>query len=173
MQRTMTQLNEYVIPIGGLALGQHEYTYSIDSSFFKAIDNSEVESGKVEMRVRLEKQTTMAVVDFEQLGNVQVNCDRCGDVLEHSINATNQLVIKFNDADFNDNDDVVILNELDNRFDLTHYFYEYIHLEIPLKRLHADTECNPDVLRKLEELQGVKNDPAYVDPRWEELKNIN
>ena len=173
MEINMTQLNEYVIPIGGLALGQHEFAYSIDKSFFEDMDNSEVEDCKVEMQVRAEKQSAMVVVEFEQKGSVQLNCDRCGDVYDHSIDATNQLVIKLSDTNFNDNDDVVILDELDNRFDLTHYFYEYIHLQIPLKRLHANAGCNPEALRKLEELQGLKNDPAYVDPRWEGLKNYN
>ena len=173
MERNMTQLNEYIIPIGGLALGHHEFTYSIDKSFFEDMDNSEVEDCKVEMQVRAEKQAAMVVVAFEQNGFVQLNCDRCGDVYDHSIDATNQLVIKLNDTDVNDNDDVVILDDLDNRFDLTHYFYEYIHLQIPLKRLHKDAECNPEVLRKLEELQGANSDPAYVDPRWEGLKNYN
>jgi uncharacterized metal-binding protein YceD (DUF177 family) len=167
----MTPMTKYNIPIGGLALGEHQFNYLIDGSFFKNLEYCEIEEGNVAMQVRAEKQVSMMVVEFDQKGTIKLCCDRCGDFYNYSVDAKNQLVIKFNTGDFDETDDVVIMNDSDNRLDLTHYFYEYIYLQIPLKRLHDKAGCNPKALKKLKELQGLHNDPSYVDPRWEGLKS--
>jgi uncharacterized metal-binding protein YceD (DUF177 family) len=42
----------------------------------------------------------------------------------------------------------------EHEIDLVSFFYEYIHLALPIKRIHPDDEkgnstCNPEMIRKL------------------------
>ena len=37
------------------------------------------------------------------------------------------------------------------------FIYDYICVNLPLKRVHQDGKCNPKMLKKLEELKGKEN----------------
>ena len=55
------------------------------------------------------------------------------------------------------------------------FFYEYIHLALPIKRIHPDDKkgrstCNPVMIRKLED--HLIADDDKTDPRWDELRKL-
>jgi len=60
-------------------------------------------------------------------------------------------------------------------FDLSQFFYEYIHLALPIKRVHPDDKegrstCDPEMIKKLQE--HVIEDKNSTDPRWDGLKKL-
>jgi uncharacterized metal-binding protein YceD (DUF177 family) len=63
----------------------------------------------------------------------------------------------------------------ENDLDMKQYFYEYIVLALPIKRMHPDDStgkrtCDPEMLEKLREhIIGEENE---TDPRWDELKKL-
>jgi uncharacterized metal-binding protein YceD (DUF177 family) len=61
----------------------------------------------------------------------------------------------------------------ENHFDVSPFIYEFIHLSLPVRRVHPDNEqgestCDPEVIRLLEE----KQPSSEPDPRWEALAKL-
>ena len=55
--------------------------------------------------------------------------------------------------------------------DLKNYLYEFITLLLPIKRIHRDGECDPEMIRSIEEHAFVEKEED-VDPRWDKLKGL-
>jgi uncharacterized protein len=71
--------------------------------------------------------------------------------------------------------DIISLTADENELDLQQHFYEYIHLALPIKRVHPDDQngnstCDPVMLKKLKEL--IVEEESDYDPRWDELKKL-
>jgi uncharacterized metal-binding protein YceD (DUF177 family) len=65
----------------------------------------------------------------------------------------------------------------DHEIEVGQYMYEFILLALPYQRYHPDDDdgvpgCNPDMIRRLEELQGKEEKSGQTDPRWDTLKGI-
>jgi uncharacterized metal-binding protein YceD (DUF177 family) len=169
----VNNLETYIIPFSGLKAGAHQFTFRIDKSFFEHFEYSQVADGQVDVTVDLEKEERMLVFYFTISGTVILPCDRCNDPMELEISGKEQLVVKLGDHFEEESEVVVIIPEAENKVDLGPYIYEYIHLMLPIRRVHpGDTEeesrCNPDVLKKLKELSEQHN----PDPRWEALNKL-
>jgi uncharacterized metal-binding protein YceD (DUF177 family) len=122
------------------------------------------------VEVALEKQSTMIVIRTQLSGGVQSECDHCGDSLPLTIRTEQQLVVKFGDETSEQDDDILILGPNEHEIDLAQYFYEYAHLALPAKKVHAsETDCNQQVL---EHLAKYKVDQT-ANTQWAALKNLN
>ena len=58
---------------------------------------------------------------------------------------------------------------------MSQFFYEYILLALPIKKIHPDdrngvSQCDPEMIKKLEE--HLTSDIDETDPRWNELKKL-
>ena len=47
---------EFLIPVSGLALGQHVFQYEINDDFFAGMDYSEVQQCKVSVHLDIDRQ---------------------------------------------------------------------------------------------------------------------
>ena len=70
---------------------------------------------------------------------------------------------------------LLLLPADEHELDLKQYIYEYIHLALPIKRVHPDDKngkstCDPEMLKKLKE--HIVNNENENDPRWDELKKL-
>ena len=164
---------EYIIPVGGLSLGEHKVSYLVDGAFFNAFESSVIANCAVNLGITILKESSMLVIDFSQSGNLTLACDRCSYDMNVSVSGENRLIVKYGDEDLQEEDDVVIVKDTKGRLDLSQYVYEYIHLQIPQKNVHKEGGCNTTVLDRLDELNGTIKDSSAIDPRWEALKNIN
>ena len=74
-----------------------------------------------------------------------------------------------------EDDDLIVLEKNNPVFDVKHYIYESIFINLPLKLVHPTINgvsgCNPETLKKLEELKQNKENES--DPRWDALKKLN
>ena len=48
--------SEYIIQFGGLPVGLHEFEFEVSDTFFSNIENSEIQSGDVNITATLTKQ---------------------------------------------------------------------------------------------------------------------
>ncbi|MBM3403753.1 MAG: DUF177 domain-containing protein [Bacteroidetes bacterium] len=168
----MDKTKPYHLHFGGLKPGMHHYTYAIDESFFELFEESEVKSGQIGVDVQLEKKEGMQILDFNIKGTVHLHCDRCYDFYDQPIKGNEQLIVKFADT-VGEDEEVVFLPFETKQINLAPYLYEYIHLLIPMRRIHPDDDtghptCNPAVLDKLEHLSTHKT----MDERWNVLKTL-
>jgi uncharacterized metal-binding protein YceD (DUF177 family) len=165
----------YSIPLTGLKEGKHTYEFEIGDDFFGSFEGSEIRRGELKADVVLEKCSTHLEIRMAIKGRVEVTCDRCLEKFYMPLTAENRLYVK-QGREWDENDPDMIAMPLDaHEIDLSQFFYEYIHLALPIKRIHPDDEkgnstCNPDMIRKLED--HLITADARTDPRWEELKKL-
>ena len=173
---------EFIIPFVGLNPGEHHYDFHIGNEFFEGLEYSEIQKGDIDVKLMLNKQSTMLIFNFELKGKVDVLCDRCGDELHLPIESQQQLIVKLHAENFEDNDEIISLPANEYEFDVSHYIYEYIILSLPSRRIHGEaegdeSECDPEVISKLEEVAAgeqpeTKKDEDDIDPRWAALKEL-
>lgn len=168
----MTNPKKFIIPFIGLSLGKHQYHYDIDDSFFQEFEHSEIKQGNLGVSLVLDKQSTMLILDFAITGFVNVMCDRCLDNFNMKLNTEQRLFVKFGEETREETDEIVVFSTNEYEIDVAQYIYEYIILSLPYSRIHPEGECDPEVIKKLEELK-INKEEKNIDPRWDILKNIN
>lgn len=169
---------DYVIQFASLSLGQHEYQFEIGDKFFENLDYSEIKQGNILIDVKLLKQSTMMILESAIHGTVKVNCDVCTVEFDLPIEGSYKLIVKVGGHDAGDeDDDIITIAANEHQLDLRQYFYEYISLLVPIKRVHPLDEngnptCDKGTLNKLKNylVDRAASDPT--DPRWDDLKNI-
>jgi uncharacterized protein len=171
-------LDNYRVSFNGLDNGVHDFEFTINHKFFEHFERSEIEQAALKIIVTVHKQTKTFLFDITIQGSVKVICDRCLDYFDQPINKQYKLIIKLGDKHMEISEDTILIPEAENKINLAQYFYEYIHLSLPVQRIHPDDKkgrptCNTEMMQKLEELKS-KNalSNTEIDPRWEKLKNI-
>lgn len=176
----MKPLKEFTIPFVGLKIASHHFDFDIDKAFFEYFEYEDFNDAKVDVKVVLEKKTTLLELYFKISGIVNVNCDLTNEPYDQKIKNDFNLVVKFGN-EYNDEDtDILVLPHGEYEINIQQYIYELIVLSVPIKRVHPgvkDGTLNSDILKKLEELspkidleKEVKEDD--IDPRWNTLKKL-
>jgi uncharacterized metal-binding protein YceD (DUF177 family) len=165
-------MNHFIVPFIGLKVGNHTFTFEIEDKFFEHFEYSEIRKGRLHVDCRLEKQSRMMVFYFDITGNIQVPCDRCAADFDLPIEGSEKLIVKFGAEEGEESEEIIVINEKESEFDVSQYLYEYVHLLLPIQKIHGTDEtgnslCDPDVIRYIRE---TEDHPA--DPRWEALKNL-
>jgi uncharacterized protein len=168
----MFDLRQFLIPYIGLKQGDHRFEYSVNELFFEELGYSEIKKGLFNVNLDLMKQSSMMTLHFKINGSLTVICDRCLDEFVMPIEAEQKLFVKFGDETHEETDEIFILSRNEQELDISQFIYEYIILAIPPVCMHPEGECNPEFLKKLEELK-PNNDDNHIDPRWDILKNLN
>lgn len=161
---------DYIIPLRGLKDGDHQFDYSMDDSFFNAFDQDEIIGGSAKAEIKLRKRSLTIELTFTIKGELDVLCDRCLDDMKLKIETNAKLVLKMGERYEELSEELISITEDEMDFDLAPFVFDYIRLEIPLKKIHDEGECNEDMLNKLEEYKAGKEESN--DPRWDELKNL-
>jgi uncharacterized protein len=166
-------LKEFIIQFVGLSLGNHRFEYEVNDQFFERFEFSQLQHGLVKVVVDMEKQDRMLVFSFDLKGIVEVTCDRCGEEFMLPVSGNQHLIVKFGLAFLEESDEMIVIPSTEYKFDIAPYLYEYLHLMLPWRIVHPDdadgnTTCNPDTLRRLEELAPH----SAVDPRWAALEKL-
>lgn len=171
----MEKNNDFLIPVSGLALGSHSYQFEINDDFFAEREYSEVQQGKVSVRLDVDRQETLMTLRFSIAGTVCVPCDRCADEFDLPIHDEREFILKLGTETAEESDDVVVIPAEQADYDVSSLVYEYIILAVPIHRVHPDGQCNPEVMALLSDSETdeeLKEDDV-IDPRWAALKDID
>ena len=169
----MSYIDQFLIPVTGIKPGTRSFDFKIDDSFFDHFEYSEIKSGEVRVQVVMEKEEKLIQFHFSLDGFVRVPCDRCYEMMDQKISGEEQLIVKFG-SDFHEESEVVqVIPESESQFNVSQFLYEYVHLLVPVRRVHPDDEngnptCDPEVIKRLES----QDRPTEPDPRWDVLKQL-
>jgi uncharacterized metal-binding protein YceD (DUF177 family) len=168
---------QFIIPFSGLKVGRHDFVFAIDDKFFDGFENTEINHGKVKIEVFLNKNVNLLEFDIQLKGDIMVSCDRCLDEFSIPIAYATKLFVKFGETNEEQTDEIIVLSFSEHEFDLKQYLYEYILLSLPYRRVHPNDKkgkslCNKEMLKKLNEYV-VREDNHTIDPRWDNLKDLN
>ena len=174
----MNFLKQYSIQFASLKPGNYTFEFVANDKFFENFDESEVKKGHVKISADLERQARMLIFNFRIIGEVKLICDRCLDEYDQPVQSEERLIVKLGNEKKEETEEIIIIPEADHSISLAQYFYEFIHLALPVKKVHpVDSKgkslCNKEVIKKLKEHQrNEKNETEESDPRWEALKKI-
>ena len=161
---------KFVIQFSGLKEKVHKFEYILEETFFSEFENQEVQSGKVNADISLDKRANMMVLEFDMQGYVDITCDRCGSNLQQSISNPYRLIVKFGKEKYQETEEILVLSEEALEINLKDILNEFVILSVPAKREHEESKCDPealDILKDLSERKEVTN-----DPRWDALKKL-
>jgi uncharacterized protein len=170
--------SQYKIQFGGLAVGEHQFEFEVNDSFFVQFSDSEIKHANIQVIANLVKQNNLMHILFSFEGVVKLSCDRCVIDYDCPISGNEKLVVKHGNTD-ESNDDILVLKEGLEEIDFTQYLYEYIELAIPSRKVpcedeeyEIDVECDQETLAKFNEYKIEVIEKKEVDPKWDKLKNI-
>lgn len=145
----MGKLDTYTIDLKRILTHAEEFNYRLDDDFFAALEAGEVQGGQVAAHLRVEPRAGRHVLSFSLEGTVRLTCDRCLDEMDYPVAVTRELTVKFGPEFSDEGDDLVIVSEAEGRIDVAWYLYEFIALSLPMQHMHAEGECNEEMMRAL------------------------
>lgn len=170
--------SQYIIQFGGLPVGLHDYEFDVNDTFFQKTENSEVQNADIQINATLTKQNNLLQMHFNVSGTVGVACDRCLKHFDFPIYAEGDLVIKHGNPS-ESTDEILVIPEGQEEFDVSHYLYEYIILAIPARRVPCELDetsfvCDLETLDKLNNLttDAEESSEESENPVWEKLNKI-
>jgi uncharacterized metal-binding protein YceD (DUF177 family) len=187
----MSKFGQYNIILKDITEGVRTFEFELNDDYFTKIDSPEVKKGSLLAKVTVQKKVNTYELSFLVEGIIYIPCNRCLDDMEQPIRHDEKIQVKFG-ANYSEENEIVIVPESEGSINVAWFLYEFIVLNIPIKHIHAPGECNKNMVNKLkrhitrqkddsednslfefDEEEDLGTDDAQVDPRWENLQNIN
>ena len=177
----MDALHEYKIGFNGLAIGNHHFSFDVRRSFFDSFEQSEIQECDVHLDLSMEKDVNMLVFNFAFTGWVMLNCDRCLDQYRQYVDQEQRIIVKFGDEHREQSEEIVIIPSGDTHFDISQYVFEYLHLALPIQRVHptnqnGTSDCNKEMLEQVRNLEQGNSKTGLADhadsSAWDALKSL-
>jgi uncharacterized protein len=178
-------LKPFEIAFVGLSNGLHEFTFELNDAFFSCFADSEVSKADLTATLVMHKKNNMLDLEFLVKGKLELTCDRCLENYWYQMDLQKMLYIKFGERFEEQSDDVIIIPSTESHIDVAQYFFEFVVLGLPAKRVHQggknkEDNCDADVIEQLEKYstdnknkaKENKQDNSPVDSRWDALKNL-
>jgi uncharacterized protein len=168
--------SEYVVRFSELKDETETFEFLLEDSFFQFYRNSEWDGGRVNVVVDIIKRPDGITLDCQMNGGLIVTCDRCLELFNLPVGFRQRLYVKYGKEPQELDDNIVVVTREENQVNLGRFFYEYLLLSVPMKRVHPGSTgekdgCNREMIKKLERhivTQQIENN----DPRWDELKKL-
>lgn len=171
--------SEFSVRLSGVGDGQHTYDFGLDQKFFGGFDNPELNDGAVKAVVVYEKKGSIRKLEFSLNGAVSVLCDRCLEFYSQAVGIQEYLILKGGEELADIDEHLLTVPEDLYELDLSQYLYEFIILNLPLKKVHPDLKpgvpgCSREMLDRLKTLRPEKKEKKAegTDPRWNALKDL-
>jgi uncharacterized metal-binding protein YceD (DUF177 family) len=121
----------------GLANKSYPYDFEIGDAFFAAFECDLVNKGnQLKAHVELIKSETMIRANLSVNGHVNLTCDRSLDEFDYPLSLQHTVFFKYGAAYEDHSDDVVIIPHTHPELDFGPILYDFVMLEIPVKKLH-------------------------------------
>jgi uncharacterized metal-binding protein YceD (DUF177 family) len=167
----MESLPEHTIQFAGLKDGAHAFDFVLDDAFFQATGMEDFAmGGQVKAHVDLNKSEHLLVVNMHVDGHVNTTCDHCNGPMQQPVSDDQRQIFKLTNESGIDDEELVALDVHAHEVNLTHYLFECISLHLPIRHVHTEGQCDPEVDAALQQIK--TEHPAGTDPRWDALKAL-
>lgn len=169
-------LDLFNVKFSNLKPGRHVFNFKVNDVFFTYFEESMVQKATVNIDVILERETQrMFTLTFIGKGHLDLDCDRCLNALSYPVDLEYKMYLKVvnNKSEQTQDDDIIYVEPDDYKINVANQIYELVSLALPLKVSceMVQKTCNPEVLRKLENIN-QKEEGEEIDPRWNKLKEL-
>lgn len=163
----MEKLDSYKVDLKGMTEDAVSHHWVLSDCFFSAVQGPEIEKGEVDVTLRVKRTSEAFELDFRFEGVVEVECDRCLEPIQQSVHGACTLKAVLGDED-SDDGELITVAQSPGVMDLSWPLYEMIALEIPIRHVHPDGQCDAEVMKRLED----RGSSEQTDPRWDALKEL-
>lgn len=172
----MRENKKYNINIYGLKSGVHDFDFEYDDGLFSFEEYSMVEKGSGSIKVKLEKTETLMTLDFKIEGSVELTCDRSLEEFDYAIDLDQKLILKYGEVFDDNNEEIWVIPDSTQTFNVERNIFEFINVAIPMKRLHPkfNDEDSEDIelVYSSEPEESIEIEEETTDPRWAALKDL-
>ncbi len=143
------------IDIKGIAPGEHRYDFHIDRSLFEVYENDTVSEADIEASALLVKGAGCFRLTLEITGTVTVACDRCLADLDIPVEVEQSFVVRFPGGAEEDEDvaeDEIMMGQDASELDLSQVIYDYVCTSLPIRKVHEDGKCDPEMMEKMKDI---------------------
>ncbi|GAB4238905.1 MAG: DUF177 domain-containing protein [Ekhidna sp.] len=169
----MSDLKQYKIEIFGLSNNTHQFDFHFGDDFFAEFEDSLVSKSKGTCNIMLTKTDSMITLDYHIQGTIELECDRSLEPFDYPIDIKREVIYKYGDEEKELSEDVFVILKGAQELNVAPFLYEFIHLEIPMKKLHPrfeNDEPTDEMIYVSREEESAEK--GAVDPRWEALKKL-
>ncbi|MBR5466169.1 MAG: DUF177 domain-containing protein [Bacteroidaceae bacterium] len=163
----MDIVDGYIVDLKGMKDDAVSHHWVLSDDFFSAVQGDEIKHGQVDVALRVKRTSEAFELDFQYEGMVEVECDRCLELMNQPIQGQCSLRAKMGEED-DDDGELITVAESSGILNLEWHLYEMVALEIPIRHVHSDGECNDKVMECLNPQETEKP----VDPRWAALEAL-
>lgn len=170
----MDRLDSYKVDLKGMSSDAASYQWRVDDRFFDAVQGPEIRQGQLDVALSVKRVQEVYELRFTLSGTVKVECDRCLEYMDVPIETESTLRVKFG-AEYDDDGDTVVVPENDGTLDVSWHIYEFAALNIPVRHVHPEGQCNETMAAKLDSMAASSDSgdgEERTDHRWDELKRI-
>jgi len=176
--KTAQPLSAFDIALTSLPNGEHRFQYHLDGDFFELFEASLIKKADIKVDCTLVRQGNRIDCRVVSNGSMDLPCDRCLESLAWPVEDTSVLVVQLTENPAESTDEILYLPLGETRLNLAHYFYENIHLHLPLRAVCGESglPCKaPEGFEALvnQTASATNTGTDQTDPRWEQLKQIN
>jgi len=171
----MQALKQFSLPIKGLKIGFHNYSYNLDSLFFAEFDQSPINSSNLNVKLEVEKKSDHLALVLEFSGTVSTECNRCTDDIDYPLAFTTDILVKY-DVNEREEEEIIYIHPDAPEFNCAKFIYDMVILAIPMTTTCDDVphkDCNPEIIARLYQGNDQEDlDQEIKNPLSEALKNL-
>lgn len=166
----MKRIERYHIELASLKEGTHTFKFAVSKNLFESFDQEMVSDASASVQVRLVKTSQMLQLTLNAKGWLELECDRTLNRFRYPIEFEKALLYKFGEEYKELTDNVLMIPKGLELLDLNQVFYDYLMLQVPMRKLHPDVEQESEewLLRDTSSTEG-----DTIDPRWSKLKELS
>lgn len=168
----MKHLDEFIVPLSGNKETLVEHSFVLDKSFFEHFDDQEIGDARLMVLMILKKNVSAFEIHFKLNGELTVACDRCLEAVVQSINYETDLLVKRGERYEEIDDKVLSIPREEERLNIASFLYEYAKLALPIQRMHAEGDCNSEMMAQMEKYQRKSEESRQTDARWGALASL-
>ena len=168
----MNLLKNYDIDVSKLNLGQHEFRFQIEDTFFELFDYSLIDHGSLFAVIALEKKASFLSLSFLISGTIELVCDRSLEHFDYDLSLNNKIVFKYGDEAKIVSDELEVIPPNTTKINIANYLYEFISVAVPMKKLHPRFADEPEDNQIIYSSGNNVDKASEIDPRWSELKKL-
>lgn len=144
----------------------------VDETFFALFPHTEIQQANLSVEVVLEKLGSQLDAQLHLTGTVAVECDRCLGPFDLSIQFDDRVIAKLGEITDLEGEVWILGSEI-HELDLAQPIFEFAHLALPNRKIHPDpSECDQDMINRLDGPDDGNDTDEPIDPRWNALKEL-
>ena len=170
----MQALKQFSLPIKGLKIGFHNYTFNLDNQFFAEFEQSPITDSNLKAKLEVEKKSDHLALVLEFTGTVSTDCNRCTDNIDFPLESNTDILVKY-DVNEREEDEIIYIHPDAPEFNCAKFIYDMVILAIPMTTTCDDIpnkDCNPDIIARLNGDNQEEIEEEVKNPLSEALKNL-